>query len=319
MSPRTTSQVEEPVRVRIPADLDTPDRVAFGLTVRQLAVVAVFAIPVYLAWHTMTGILPLPLLAAGTAPLAALAMALAVGRRDGLPLDAWLLAAAGHVRRPRRSSPSGRTDMPGRSHRVGALRLPATGISADGVITLDEETANKASRTTALVAVRTVTSGLHTANERAALMAGYARWLNGLTGPVQVVVSSRPVDLPGWALRIAESAAELPHPALAQAAVEHAEFLLDLCRDGDPCARSVIVACTADTTRGGSGEAIRRAERTAAALTAIGATARVLDGGQVTGVLANAMDVYGPAGVWPRTRPGDVVTTIASSKNEGWS
>jgi hypothetical protein len=327
VSPRSLGQIEEPVRVRIPADLDTPDRVAFGLTLRQLAVVGVFAVPAYVAWQTLTGLVPLPVLAAGTAPLAALALMLAVGRRDGLPMDAWLLAAAGHARRPRRASPSGRTDTPGRSHRVGVLRFPACVVSTNGVITRERTGRRTPARlaagpaagsAAAMVAVRTITSGLHTPAEQAALMGGYARWLNGLSGPVQIVVSSRPVDLPARALRIAESSAFLSHPGLAQAAVEHAEHLLDLCEDGEPRARTVTVVCTATTTgvgatasAGAAREALRRAERTAAALGGLSPTygtgARVLDGGQVTGVLACASDVYGPAGMWARTRPDDVV------------
>ena len=70
------------VRARIPADLDTPDRVVMGLTVRQAAILAAAAVPIYLAWHLLADRLPLPVLAAATAPLAAVATAVAVGRRD---------------------------------------------------------------------------------------------------------------------------------------------------------------------------------------------------------------------------------------------
>jgi hypothetical protein len=370
----STTQVQtgdqSPVRVRIPADLDTPDRVAFGLTIRQLVVVAAFATPACLAWETLAGQVPLAALAAGTAPLAALALALAVGRRDGLPLDAWLLAAITHHRRPRRLSPSGvddarpsrrnRAGQPGQlpswapdqdppagrrwrrkraatMGRVGVLRLPASSIGRDGVIVPSPvgtgsgngrargQAAAKAGSAVVLVAARTLTSGLHTPAEQAALLGGYARWLNQLSGPAQVIISSRPVDLPSRALRIARDAAGLPHPALAQAAVDHAEHLLDLCEDGNPRARTVIIACTATSTGGpastsgrasggAAAEALRRAERTAAALSGIGAECRILDGGQVAGVLTAALDPFGPAGIWPRAiRTEPITSSVASS------
>jgi hypothetical protein len=93
---------EPPVRVRIPADLNAPDRVVAGLTARQVAILAVAAVPVYLAWQQLAGRIPVPVLAGATAPIAAVAVGLALGRRDGLGLDAWLLASLAHRRRPRR-------------------------------------------------------------------------------------------------------------------------------------------------------------------------------------------------------------------------
>ncbi len=42
---------EQPVRARIPADLDAPDRILAGLTVRQLLVLSLAGLPVLLAWQ----------------------------------------------------------------------------------------------------------------------------------------------------------------------------------------------------------------------------------------------------------------------------
>ena len=81
--------------------------------------------------------------------------------------------------------------------------------------------------------------------EQAALVASYARWLNSLTGPVQVVVSCHRVDLGAHALRASERAGRLSSPTLRDAALAHAAFLLDLAEDRDPLSRRVTITCTA--------------------------------------------------------------------------
>jgi hypothetical protein len=339
---------ESPIRVRIPADLDTPDQLVAGLTARQLALLTAVAVPLYGLWQTLTGRVPLPVLAAITAPVAAIAAAVALGRRDGLGLDQWLTAAARHRLRPRRLAPTPARGVPAPASwappdtgtapgaRPGVLRLPGEAISDDGVISTGPSTA------TALVAAATVTAGLHTPSEQAVLLGGYARWLHSLSGPVQIVVSARRVDLGARALHLAQTAHQLAHPALAAAAIEHAEYLLDLTEDGDRLRRTITIACTATgpttpprptgpstmtglirraarhddhrpaagPSRSGAGaEALRRAERTAAALRALGSRCQVLNGGQVTALLAAATDPYGPGEAsWERTPPGTPVT-----------
>jgi hypothetical protein len=302
-----TTADEPPVRARIPADLNAPDRVVAGLTARQVAILAVAAVPVYLAWQQLTGRIPVPVLAGGSAPVAAVAVALALGRRDGLGLDAWLLAALAHRRRPRRLLPASvhprpapewapdaiPAASPGDSGRLGALRLPASAVSPDGTITTGPGT------TVALLAATTVTAGLHTNAEQAGLVAGYARWLNGLSGPVQLVVSGRRVDLGARAVRVAERAHRLPHPALAASAVDYAEFLLDLTEQADPLERTITIACT-----GVARDVQRRAAGTAEALSAVGSRCKILDAGEVTAVLTAATDPFSPgATLAPRTPP----------------
>ena len=136
------------VRARIPADVDTPDRVLFGLTARQVMVLAAVAAPAYLAWRALQGRVPAVALVAATAPVAALAVVIAVGRRDGIGLDAWLLAAVRHLRAPHRLTPEPdcATVEPdwapqpllctprGERQAPSPLRLTANSIGADGVI-----------------------------------------------------------------------------------------------------------------------------------------------------------------------------------------
>ena len=151
---------------------------------------------------------------------------------------------------------------------------------------------------------------------------------------MQIVVSTRRVDLGTRALGVARAARRLTSPALQQVAVGHAEFLLDLAEDRDPLARVVTITYTASTSlpvgtstgrartggrsrsgsqgagTGGAGlEAGRRAARTAQALTALGVRAAVLDGSAVTALVAGSVDPYGPGEVgWPRTPPEAAVT-----------
>jgi hypothetical protein len=325
MSTHLTSD-EPPIQARIPADLEAPDRLVAGLTARQLALLASAAVPLYLLWQNLNRQVPLPFLAAIVALIAAGAVTVALGHRDGLSLDRWLAAAAGHTWRVHRLTPTGRSvpapawvpAATGREPHLTPLRLPAGAIGEDGVISTGSGAA------TVLVAASTVTAGLHTTSEQAALMGGFARWLNSLTGAVQMVVSTRRVDLGPRALRLAENAHRLPHPALARAAIDHAEYLLDLSEDGERLTRTLTIACTAHSparnprssrpggspAAGAGAEALRRAERTAAALSLLGSRCRILTGADVIARLVTATDPYGPTDAsWPRALPSQAVTS----------
>jgi PrgI family protein len=295
--------VDSEIRARIPADIEAPDALVFGLTARQAAIVATAAAASYLIWHTLGTRLPLPAVAVLLIPIAAAAVVLALGRRDGLGLDAWLLAALRHRRAPRRAAPAPEptppvpTWAPAAAERDAAaaaagpavLRLPAHAIDDDGVIDLGGSAA-------VLVGATTVNIGLRTGAEQAALIGGFARWLNALTGPVQIVVSAQRVDLTSHALRVADAAQTLPHPALADAALDYAEFLAEVAERRDPLWRTVTIACAAPGTgtRQAGVEATRRAEHTVAALAALGAQTRVLDGPTAAAVLTAAVDPYQP-------------------------
>jgi len=296
-------------RVRVAADVEAPDRILYGLTARQVAIIATAAAASYLLWRAVGAVLPLPVLAVAVIPLLGVATALALGRRDGLPLDAWIWAAIRYRRGPRRAvpAPEGITAAPSWAPAVAGddgprpavLRLPAHAIDDSGVIGLDHGAA-------ALVAATTV---LRTGGEQAALVGGYARWLNSLTGPVQVVVSAQRVDLTSHAQRVADAAQTLADPQLADAALDYADFLLDIADRRDPLWRTVTIACAATGERGAAAEAMRRAEHTAAALSALGSQARVLDGPTATAVLTAAVDPYaGGDASWPRATPTTAIT-----------
>ncbi|WP_422733083.1 PrgI family protein [Micromonospora sp. WMMD558] len=297
---------------RIPANVDTPDKIVYGLTARQLAILAVAGVIGYAIFRAVGTLLPQPVLFAILTPLVGAAIVLALGRRHGLSMDAWLLSAVRHTRSPKRMAPasSGRptsapawaptTETPNAT--VPVLRLPAKAISDTGVI-------DTGSHAVALVACTTVNIGLRTGDEQAALIGSYGRWLNSLSGPVQIVISAQRVDLSSHAQRIADNAQTIANPALADAARDYADFLDDLAARWDPLWRTVTVAVTAAGDKGRDTEVLRRAEHAASALSALGAQTAVLDGGRAAAVLTCATDPYTPADVtWARALPDAAIT-----------
>src|SRR5215218_2242403 len=133
-----------PMFARVPADFEAPDRILYGLTARQLAILATATAICYLMWRATATRLPLPLIAAGIIPILGVAAMLALGRRDGLTLDLWLWAAIVHRRAPRRAvpAPDGIADAPpwaphstnGEEPAPAVLRLPARTIDDNGTV-----------------------------------------------------------------------------------------------------------------------------------------------------------------------------------------
>ncbi len=180
MSPKNTL-TDESYRARIPADVDAPDKVLYGLTFRQLAILAVAVVVFYGGWRSLHTLLPVPVLLAAAVVVAGPVFGLAVGRRDGLPMDQWLLAAIRHRRAPKALSTTDTTSRTpgwvdataGRMPLPAPLRLPAQAIADDGEIALPGAPA-------AIVAATTVNLALRTPGEQAALVDTFGRWLNSL-------------------------------------------------------------------------------------------------------------------------------------------
>jgi len=297
-----------PVRARVPADIGRPDKIMYGFTGRQLVVLGAAALMLWILWTATADLLPAPVFLGVAVPIAAVAFGLAVGRREGVALDAWLIAAWRAHRRPARlvattgeispppdwvattttTAAAGR-DVP------APLRLPAQGITADGLVDLGSD------GTAALVACSTVNVGLRSTDEQHALVGGFARWLNSLDGPVQIVVASRRVDLATLAEAITANAAGLPHPALERAARAHAAFLHRLGAERELLHRSVTVVVR---DRRGPAHTLHRARETARALSACEISAEVLDADATAAALAaavNPAEAPPPAGLAPTT------------------
>ena len=300
---------DEPYRPRIPADVDAADKVLYGLTFRQLAILAVAAVIGYGGWHALHDVLPVPLLLGAAAVLGGLVFGLAVGRRDGLPLDVWLLAAVRHCRQPRALSTTDTTakvppwvQAPTSTVMLPApLNLPADAVDAHGQIRL-------AGTRAAMVAASSVNLALRTADEQAALIDTFGRWLNSLSTPTQIVVSAQPVDLHSAARTLAATAGALPHPALAAAAADHARFLDELAERRDPLRRQVLIVTRTSAAERGEHTARRRADDTARALSGLGVTTRALDGHAATTALAAAADPYRPPRPGGLAAPDTVIT-----------
>ena len=278
----------------VPADLDTPDTIAYGLTFRQLAILGLAGLAGWLIWQALHTIVPAPILIAAAIPAAGATVAITMGRRDGLSLDRWLVAAVRGVRAPRRLAPAGATagPLPGWAPQPTAalpvpapLRLPAGGIGTDGVI--DTGDGGHA----ALVAASTVNASLRTDDEQTALVGAFGRWLNSLSEPTQIVLSARPVDLHERARVLADRAGRLPDPALEAAARDHAAWLAELADTRHPLRRTSVIVCRAP---GPARDAQRAAARTARALSGLGLAATPLDADTAYAVLAAAVDPFNP-------------------------
>jgi len=251
--------------VRIPADVDMPDRVMGPLTARQLTILAATALLLYLTWDLTRPFVPAPLFGVAAVPIAVFAVTLALGRRDGVSLDRMLLAAIRQRVGPRHlvtapdsmheapdwltahtSTPGSAGVRSGRPFAPGALRLPASSVEDPGndasgagvgvgVVDLGSD------GLAVIAAASTVNFTLRTPAEQESLVATFGRYLHSLTAPVQILVRTHRLDLTGQIGELRARAAYLPHPALDAAAREHAEFLAHLARHTDLLRRQVLL------------------------------------------------------------------------------
>src|SRR5438093_13277878 len=100
MSPKN-NLTDEPYVARVPADIDAPDRVLYGLTARQVAILAATGALLWAAYRLLTPLVGPALVGIAAVPVAAVAAGLALGRRDGISMDRWVAAALATARAPR--------------------------------------------------------------------------------------------------------------------------------------------------------------------------------------------------------------------------
>lgn len=283
-----------PMSVRVPADVDRPDKIVFGLTARQAAIAATVGVALWGLFHATSGLVPPVVFAVAALPVAGATLGLLLVRHDGLGLDEWLAHAWRHRRQPKRLVPTtGATvSAPPEWVTAGAgplpapMKLPADAISHTGQVDLG------ADGISAILACSTVNFGLRTPTEQHSLVAGFARWLHALSGPAQIVVRADRLDLDDYVDALRADAPSLPHPALEAACRDHATYLEGLAADADLLRRHVLVVLRHPAGRGGrdvAAQAItRRAAETSRALGACEITARTLDGAATHAVLATA-------------------------------
>jgi PrgI family protein len=288
-------------RVRIPADVERPDKLLAGLTARQLAILGVTAVALWIGYTTTRHLVPPAVFGVVAVPVAAVAAMLALGRFEGVAADRWVSAAWRHHRSPHRlvPAPDGISAAPtfvsasvspgGAGPLPAPLRLPVTGVRADGIVDLGGDGLAVLCRASA------VTFALRTPAEQEGLVAGFARFLNSLAEPVEVLVRAEPVDLTPTIDALLASAPGLPHPALETAARGHARFLAELAKRRDLLRREVLVVLRQRGGDDAAGRLHRRAAEAGTALGAAGVTLTVLDGPETAACLARALDPAGTA------------------------
>jgi hypothetical protein len=283
-------------RAVVTADVNEPDRIAFGLTFRQLAIIGGTGLLGFGCYRTYGPLLPPVAWIVAGIVVFAVAVVVALGRRDGLPLDVWLRHGFALSRSPRTLTPgaartSSVASVAGKPSVPAPLRSPVTSISPAGVLT--SEGSGKR-----LIACGTTNIHLRTGGEQAALLDGFGRFLNSLTGPAQLLVAAQRHDLTVYAQATADFAPRLPHPALQTAADDYAAFLLDLDADRDPLRRQVLAVVTGEYA----------ADAAVRALSGLGVEAEALDGPAVASALASAVDPFSPAVPGPRAVPGTPIS-----------
>lgn len=244
--------------VRIPADVEMPDKVLGPFTLRQVVILAAAGLLLYGAWQATRTLVPTALFLAVAAPVAAALIGVVLGRRDGISLDVLLLAAIRQKFTPRRRVAAPESVQPppdwlaaahttttgaARSARtrgrggdqVGPLRLPAEQITGSGVVDLGND------GLAAIAVCSTVNFTLRTPQEQSALIAAFGSWLHSLTAPAQLLVRTERLNLSEQIAELRDAAGGLPHPALEHAAAAHADFLTDLDRRSDLLRRQVLL------------------------------------------------------------------------------
>jgi len=297
---------EDTGRVRIPADVDRPDKLLAGLTARQLAILAVAAVALWAGYAATRHLVPPAAYGAVAIPVAAVAALLALGRMEGVPADRWVIAAWRHRRSSRRlvPAPEGVPAIPGFLAKAAGshppalpapLRLPLAGIDASGVLDLGPDGLAVICRASA------VTFGLRTPAEQEALVAGFARFLSSLAEPVQILVRAERLDVGPAIDALLDAAPGLPHVALERAARDHAAFLAYLAASRDLLRREVLVVlrqpagqASAAGDGDGAGRLQRRAAEAVTALGAAGVSLCVLDAVAASSVIGRSLDPAGP-------------------------
>ena len=251
--------------VRIPADVDMPDRLIGPLTARQVAILAVTGLVLYTGWSLTRALVPVPVVLALAIPLGAGAAVFALGQREGISLDRMLLAAIRQHMAPRHrlAAPEGAHPAPawlraattssdprsvvGETRTFAAgLRLPVEAVTDTGVIDLGSDGL-------VLVAVAsTVNFALRSPTEQESLVASFGHYLHSLTAPVQIVIRTHRLDLSAHINELREQAGRVAHPALHTAALEHAEFLAQLGEQSELLRRQVLLVFHEDLHTAGS-------------------------------------------------------------------
>ena len=168
-----------------------------------------------------------------------------------------------------------------------SLALLAVGVDEAGILDLREH------GHAGIAACSTVNFSLRTPGEQNALVAGFGRFLNSLSGPVQILIRTRRIDLSTLVADLEHAAGGLEHPALEAAARDHAAFLAEISARQQLLGRQVLLIAR-EPSAGGASEAGARISR------------RHADAGAVLGGAQVQVSAFTPAGTahcWPTRSP----------------
>ncbi|MFD6464021.1 PrgI family protein, partial [Streptomyces roseolus] len=241
------------VTARIPADVDRSDKLVGPFTARQLIILAVTAVTLYLGWLLTRSLIAPPVFVAAAVPVGALLTGLVLTTRDGLSGDQLLLAAVRHRFKPHRlvAAPHGLPSVPRwlsthaatqpksaaqQSITAATAHLPQKVSAAGEVGIVDLGTEGVA----AVALAGTINLALRTSHEQAALVAQLGGWLHTLRQPVQILIRSTRLDLTDRISGLRASAQSMS-PELADATHDHAAFLSDLATTEDLLHRQVLL------------------------------------------------------------------------------
>ncbi|MDE3721435.1 PrgI family protein [Nocardiopsis sp. N85] len=279
-------------RGRIPADIDRPEPILFGLTARQCLIIAPALAGAWGIYLLFRDHVPWWAIMAALVPFLGVITALALSERDGRGLEQVAASALAWLRAPKHlvSAPTGQVPVlprwaprTRRASRLEPLRLPASAISPEGVIDLG-------GRCAVMIACTTIPFQLTSGREQDQALAAFAGVLDALTESVQFLVQRRSADLTGFTAMVRNGAAHLPHPALAEAALAHADFLDELAATHELSHQQVVAVVSATGSARRAGTALRRtAQDVADRLATLGIRTQVLEGPEAEQVLRQAM------------------------------
>ncbi len=297
------------MNVRVPADVDMPDRIFAGLTARQLVVIGAHVLVIWALYASLAGRVPVAFIGALALPVAVLGAAWAWGKPEGTSFERLAASAAWHLLAPRRRilAPEGIPALPawtGSVAGLAALDAPVAEPTSEALLDLVGAGSIGVCRASSL------NFALRSEQEQRALVEGFGRMLNALDAPVQFVIRSERADLRGAVDDLERRAPSLAHPLLETAAREHAEFLRSLAARRDVLGRQVVV-CFRDSGSATAQETAprirHRVEEAATLLRGIGIKLTRLESGEVADLLARAADPEAPAASHVRSLPTEIV------------
>jgi hypothetical protein len=277
--------------VRVPADIDLEDRLAFGFTAKQLAILAATGITAYGAYSLVAPLTLMPVAIATAVLVTAAGFALALARRDGLAGDQLALAAARFLIEPKQhtlGAKPGRYPRAPRQPRAAALDIPVRRILRSGLIERRDGAHCQ------LIEGSGSSFELRSPEEKAAYAEALGRLFKSLADPLQIRVGSEPVNLDRLAEQIRSNTAGIG--GLRQSGAGLARFLRELGETGD-LRRLRVVVVLGSRERDAQLAQLALARRTGEAAELLrGAEVELhaLDGEQAGRLLATTLDAPAP-------------------------